>query len=306
MRNALLIALLTQVLLISGCGFLDRSGLDRANGEFGVSPTLACSGDTVLIDWDLQVNDDPRFCRFANGNTPSLQSCSTSATCGSGASCMDGHCNACASIRNVRNRTTDCASPSSAGCLPNMNARLELTPEPSPPLERASDIWSEHIGERRFVVEETTTVAFFSEVLDVEGERAGVPDSAERFDDSATVQVIDPSLSRTSRHAYECLGMPFWTGTVLEELFAGASDSLRVISVRNPNSFGVQVIGLGPAPLLLPPRTTQALNLRVSGRVDARPDDAHLATLPPVACTALQNEGRYPDAPLVLTVGCQP
>jgi hypothetical protein len=300
-----LIALLFLLLLIPGCT-LNRSGLGGAPGEFGVRPTLACPGDSVLIDWDLQVRADPGFCRFANGNTPSLQGCSSSSECGSGASCVDGQCNACAAITNVRNRTTDCATPSNAGCLPNMNARIELTPEPTPALERAHDIWNEHSGERQFVVAQTTRIGFFSEVIDIDGQRAGVPGSLGRFDAGATVEVVDPNLARTSAHPYECRGMPFWAGTLLEDLFAGASDRLRVVAVRNPNSFAVEVSGLTPAPLTLLPRATQRLNLAIRGRVDARPGAAHLATLPPVMCTAVQSNGRYPDAPLELTVGCLP
>ncbi|UTW05857.1 hypothetical protein [Pseudomonas benzenivorans] len=300
-----LITLPVLFLLLSGC-MLNRSGLGPAPGEFGVRPTLACPGDTVLIDWDLQVRAHPGFCRFANGNTPSLQSCSSASDCARGASCVDGQCNACAAIANVRNRTTDCATPSSAGCLPNMNARIELTPEPTPALERARDIWNEHSGGRQFVIEETTHIGFFSEVVDIDGQRAGVPGSLGRFDAGATVVVVDPSLTRTSPHPYECRGMPTWADAALDELFAGASDRLRVVSVRNPNGFAVEVSGLTPTPLILAPGAAQTLNMRVSGRVDARPDAAHLATLPPVMCTAVQSSGSYPDAPLELTVGCQP
>src|SRR5690606_42121957 len=51
------------------------------------------------------------------------------------------------------------------GCQPNLNARIRLTPEPSPPLAAAEDI-VEHRGERTFVVQETTDIAFLSEVAE--------------------------------------------------------------------------------------------------------------------------------------------
>src|SRR5690606_4932262 len=108
------------------------------------------------------------------------------------------------------------------GCQPNLNARIRLTPEPSPPLAAAEDI-VEHRGERTFVVQETTDIAFLSEVADPEGNRAGHPDWLGRIDLNARVEVVDPELVRTAANAYECRGRASWPGTLLEELFPGAS-----------------------------------------------------------------------------------
>lgn len=298
--------LLFALLVLGGCS-LNRSVLSTVPGSMlEVTPTLACRGDTITLEWDLQPPANPAFCRFANGNTPALQRCGISSECGEGAQCIDGSCNRCALIESARTRETDCAVPSDGGCPPNMNARILISPEPEPPLENASDIWNEHRGQRQFVVEEPTQVEFFSEMTDAEGTRAGVPSALGRFDASRQVEIVDPDLTRTLNSTYACRGSPVWAGTLLEQLFRVPSDSLSLIAVRNPSSFAVVVSGLDAAPFTLAPGASRTLNLPVLGLVGARPDPAFLSTLPPVFCSAVQDGGRYPDAPLELTVGCPP
>ncbi|MES2820236.1 MAG: hypothetical protein V4812_14760 [Pseudomonadota bacterium] len=305
-RTLFVLFFLFSLLNLGACS-LDRTGLAAASGTFAVTPTLACPGDTVTLTWDLRsAAPQPGFCRFSNGFTPSLQRCASSAECSEGGQCIDGSCNRCALIGGERTRVMECAVPSSGGCPPNMNARIELEPEPEPPLERASDIWDQPRGERQFVVQAPTAVAFFSEVIDIEGQRAGLARSLERFDARGQVELVDPDLTRTPANGYECRGMPSWSGVLLEELFAVPSPTLRLLNVRNPNPFAVVVNGLSERPFTLGPREARALDLPVLGRVGARPDQAFLNTLPPVLCSAVRNEGRYPDAPLELTVGCPP
>lgn len=297
-----LFSLLAALLVLNGCQ-LDRVSLGPADGRFETNPLLACPGDTVTLRWDLLRSRHPAFCRFANGNTPGVQRCASSTACGDG-HCLDGECNRCALIGNERLRLSECAQPSSAGCMPTMNARIEISPEPDPALTNASDIWAEHSGERSFVIQQTSAIEFFSEIIDVDGARADVAGALGRFDAASTVTVVDPELRRSIPNNYECRGTPSWPGTLLETLFRGASPSLRLLEVHNPNRFSVIASGFDIAPLTLAPDERRSLNLPLSGLLSARPDDATIRLLPPVICTPTHTEGSYPSAPLNLTVGC--
>jgi hypothetical protein len=293
------------VLLLAqyGCT-LDRSAIvAMPGGSLSAEPSLACPGDSVIITWDTQRPRHPGFCRFANGNTPALQSCRISADCGGGGVvCLDGFCNDCRAIADERRRLTECAAPSNQGCQPSLTARIQVTPEPDPPLADASGIFL-HQGERSFVIQQTSAIAFRSEVIDTEGERAGVPGAIGRIDLDRQVTVVNPELTRTAANAYECLGRPSWPGTRLEELFTGASPRLRLLNIRNPNRFTV-VGSVNGSPLRLGPGENLGLSLPLSGPVQGQPDPDFLRSLPPVICTATHSSGSYPGAPLLLTVGC--
>ncbi|MFG0381031.1 hypothetical protein ACF8C6_08705 [Pseudomonas sp. zbq_18] len=295
--------LLALLLPLAGCT-LDRSGLaGMPPGEFNATPALACPGDTVTITWDTERPRHPDFCRYPDGNLPTLERCSSSGSCSVGGStCLDGHCNLCSAISDTQERLSECASPSDAGCQPDINARLRLDPEPTPPLAAAEDI-RQHRGERTFVVAQTTDIAFLSEVADPEGNRAGNPQWLGRLDMNARVEVVDPDLVRTAPNAYECRGGASWPGTRLEELFPDASPRLRLLSVRNPNRF-VVVGNLDGVPLRLEPGETIMPGSLLAGPLQAQPDPAFLRTLPPVQCSAVTSIGSYPSAPLQLTVGC--
>ncbi|WP_137971957.1 hypothetical protein [Pseudomonas sp. F(2018)] len=288
---------------LHGCT-LDRSAIAGMPGAvLSAEPSLACPGDTVVIAWDTRRPHHPGFCRFANGNTPALQSCTVSSECGGGgAICLDGFCNDCRAIADERRRLTECAAPSNQGCQPSLSARIQVTPEPDPPLADATGIF-QHEGERSFVIQQTSTIAFRSEVIDTDGERAGVAGSIGRIDLDRQVTVVNPDLSRTLANAYECQGRPSWPGMRLEELFAGASPTLRLLDIRNPNRFTV-VGNVNGSPLRLGPGENISLSLPLSGPVQGQPDPDFLRTLPPVICTATHSSGSYPSAPLQLTVGC--
>lgn len=300
-----LLLVLIIALSLSGCT-LNRAGLAAMpGGEFTATPALACPGDSVTIAWDTQRPRQSSFCRFPNGNLPELQSCSSSLDCTVGGSiCLDGYCNLCSAIADEQERRSECAAPSNRGCQPDFNARIRITPEPTPPLVAAEDI-VEHRGERTFVVQETTDIAFLSEVADPEGNRAGHPDWLGRIDLNARVEVVDPELVRTAANAYECRGRASWPGTRLETLFPGASPRLRVLTVRNPNPF-VVVGSIDGTPLRLAPREVRELGLLPQGELQAQPDADFLRTLPPVQCSAIFSSGSYPSAPLELTLGCTP
>ena len=303
MASRSLIPILVLLSLLHGCT-LDRSVIAGMPGaRLTASPSLACPGDTVTIAWDTRRPRDPGFCRFTNGNTPALQSCSISSDCGSdGGVCLDSFCNRCSAIADERRRLTECAAPSNQGCEPNLNARIQVTPEPDPPLADASDI-IQHRGERTFVIEQTSTVAFRSEVIDAEGQRAGVADSIGRMDVDARVEVVDPDLTRTLANGYQCLERPSWPGSRLEELFTGASPRLRLLRIHNPNSFTV-VGNINGSPLRLTARETISLSLPLEGPIQAQPDADFLRTQPPVQCTPTHVSGSFPGAPLRLTAGC--
>lgn len=297
--------LLGVLLPLAGCT-LDRSGLaGMPEGEFSATPALACPGDTVTITWDTERPRHVDFCGFPNGNLPALERCSSGASCSiGGSSCLDGYCNLCSIIRDTHERSSECAAPSNRGCQPDINARLRLDPEPTPPLAEAEDI-RQHTGERTFVIEETTDIAFLSEVADPEGNRAGNPEWLGRLDMNARVEVVDPDLERTAANAYECRGRASWPGTLLEDLFPEASPRLRLLSVHNPNRF-VVVGNLDGVPLRLEPGETIMPGIVLEGPLQAQPDAAFLSTLPPVQCSATNSVGSYPGAPLQLTVGCTP
>lgn len=301
--RSLLPLLAVALFALHGCT-LDRSAIGAMPGAvLTAEPSLACPDDTVTIAWDTRRSRSPAFCRFANGNMPALQSCSISADCGGGgAICLDGFCNNCRAITDERRRLTECAAPSNLGCLPSLNARIQVTPEPDPPLADASDIF-QHQGERSFVIQETSAIAFRSEVIDAEGQRAGAPGAIGRIDLDRQVTVVNPDLSRTLANAYECQGRPSWPGMRLEELFSGASLTLRLLSIRNPNRFAV-VGNVNGSPLRLEAGENLSLELPLSGPVQGQPDPDFLRTLPPVICTATHSSGSYPSAPLQLTVGC--
>ncbi|MET1076945.1 MAG: hypothetical protein ABWY06_02885 [Pseudomonas sp.] len=296
---------LAALLLLVSCS-LDRSVIRGMPGTLEVRPTLACTGDPIDIRWDLQIPAHPAFCRFANGNTAALQSCASTSDCGEAGQCIDGQCNRCALIGDAEQRAHECATPSGAGCLPFMSARIVLTPAAEPPLENAEAIRNEHRGQRQFILDAPTEVAFFSEVIDIDGSRAGRSDALGRFDASRRVERVDPQLTRTLTNSYACQGSPVWVGALLEEVFRVPSATLRLVAVRNPNAFALAVSGLGEPSFTLAPGESRTLNLPVSGRIGARPTPAFLATLPPVQCSAVQDNGRFPDAPLELTVGCPP
>lgn len=297
------LSLLFIVLSLSACT-LDRSGLaGMPGGELTATPALACPGDTVVIAWDTERPAHPDFCRYANGNLPALQSCSSNSDCPIGGSiCLDGYCNLCSAIADEQERRSECGWPSHVGCQPDLNARISVTPEPMPPLAGGEDI-AQHRGERTFVVRETSTIAFRSEVADPEGNRAGNPHWLGRIDLDAQVEVVDPDLMRTAPNTYECRGRASWPGSLLEEMFAGASPRLRVLRVHNPSRFAV-VGTIAGTPLRLEPGATQELGIVPEGLVQAQPDPEFLRTLPPVQCTPTFINGSYPSAPLVLTVGC--
>lgn len=295
--------LLCSVCVLSACS-LDRSGLaGMPGGELSASPALACPGDTVVIRWDTQRPHHPSFCRFPNGNTPALQSCSSSRDCPIGGSaCLDNYCNLCSAISNAAERRSECAAPSNQGCQPDLSARIAVTPAPTPPLAGGEDI-AEHRGELTFVVQENSDIAFRSEVADPEGNRAGHPEWLGRIDLNARVEVVDPELLRTAANAYECRGSASWPSSRLEMMFPDASPRLRVLRVRNPNRFTV-VGSIDGNPLRLEPGATQALGLLPQGLLQAQPAPEYLSTLPPVQCSPAFISGSYPNAPLELTLGC--
>ncbi|MEO4048145.1 hypothetical protein AAFN46_13765 [Pseudomonas sp. CAU 1711] len=297
------LSILFIVLSLSACT-LDRSGLaGMPGGELSATPALACPGDTVVIAWDTERPPHPSFCRFANGNLPELQRCSSGRDCPIGGSiCLDGYCNLCSAIADEQERRSECAAPSHLGCQPDLNARIRVTPEPMPPLAAAEDI-AQHRGERTFVVRETSDIAFRSEVADPEGNRAGHPDWLGRIDLNARVEVVDPDLLRTAANAYECRGRASWPGALLEELFPGASSRLRLLSVHNPSRFAVDG-SIDGNPLHLEPGATLELSLVPEGPIQAQPAAEFLRTLPPVQCTPTFSSGSYPGAPLLLRVGC--
>ncbi|UUY07038.1 hypothetical protein LRS11_14485 [Pseudomonas sp. J452] len=303
MTARLLVPLFLLFSFLSGCT-LDRSVIAAMpGGSLIATPALACAGDTVTIAWDTQRPRSPSFCAIANGNTPALQSCRISADCTAGAICLDGFCNGCAAISDSARRMSECAAPSNLGCEPNLNARIQITPEPEPPLADASDI-VQHRGERTFVIRETSNIALRSEVIDVEGQRAGVASAIGRIDLDTRAEVIPIDLRRIAANAYECLGgTRTWGGTRLEELFTRASPNMHLLSIHNPNGFAV-VGNLNGNPLRLAARETVSLNLPLVGPIQAQPDPDFLRTLPPVQCTASHVSGSLPSAPLRLTAGC--
>lgn len=294
---------LLALLVLSGCT-VNRAGLaPMPGGILSATPALACPGDTVIVRWDTQRPAQPSFCAYPNGNTPTLQSCRASTDCAAtGGSCVDGYCNRCAAISDAAERRSECAVPSNRGCQPDLFARLRVTPPPSPALVAVDEI-SEHSGERSFVVQQSSAIAFRSEVADAEGNRAGRSDWLGRIDLDAQVEVVDPALVRTAPNAYECRGNASWPGVFLETLFPRASDRLRVLQVRNPNDFTV-VGSIDGTPLRLAPGATQALGLLPRGVLQAQPDADYLRTLPSVQCSATVSRGAYPAAPLELTLGC--
>lgn len=304
MTARLLVPLLLLCSMLCGCT-LDRSVIAAMpGGSLVAAPALACAGDTVSIAWETRRPRNPGFCAFANGNTPLLQSCGISADCSSvGGICLDGFCNNCAAIGDLSRRQSECAAPSFQGCEPNLNARIQVTPEPDPPLADASDI-IQHRGERRFVIRETSAIAFRSEVIDAEGQRAGVAGAIGRIDLDARVEVIHTDMRRTAANAYECLGgTRSWGGTRLEDLFFSASPNLHLLSIHNPNGYAV-VGNLNGSPLRLAARETVSLNLPLVGPIQAQPDPDFLRTLPAVQCSATHVSGSLPSAPLLLTAGC--
>ncbi|WP_043310639.1 hypothetical protein [Pseudomonas sp. ML96] len=288
---------------LHGCT-LDRSVIAAMpGGSLVVGPLLACPGDTVHIAWETRRPRNEAFCAFANGNTAALLSCRISADCADEEECLDGYCNNCDAITNLQRRQTECAAPSFQGCEPNLNVRIQVTPEPDPPLADASDI-TQHRGERSFVIQETSAIAFRSEVIDAEGQRAGVAGAVGRIDLDARVEVIQTDLRRTAANAFECRGTtPNWAGVRLEDLYFGASPNLHLLSIHNPNGFAV-VGNLNGDPLRLEARETISLNLPLFGPIQAQPDAAFLRTLPPVRCTATDTSGSLPSAPLQLKAGC--
>lgn len=294
-----LVPLLLLFSILSGCT-LDRSVIAAMpGGRLGATPALACAGDTVTIAWDTQRPRNPGFCAIANGNTPALQSCTVSSECTGGARCVDSFCNLCSAVSDP----SECGVPSNRGCEPNLNARIQITPEPDPPLADASDI-TQHRGERTFVIRETSNIAFRSEVIDAEGQRAGVAGAIGRIDLDTRVEVIPVDLRRIAANAYECLGgTRTWGGTRLEDLFFSASPNLHLLSIHNPNAYAV-VGNLNGSPLRLAARETVSLNLPLIGPIQAQPDPDFLRTLPPVQCTASHVSGSLPSAPLRLTAGC--
>lgn len=301
-RSLLPFILAVALFALQGC-MLDRAGLSAMpGGRLSVSPALACPGDTVTIAWDTHRSFNPGFCAFPNGNRPTLQSCESQLDCGTGGGlCIDGFCNSCSIIASARTRETECASPSNRGCQPSLTARIQVTPEPDPPL-LATNIF-QHQGERQFVVGESCSVTFLGDVIDVEGGNAGLAGSTGRVDLTQRVEVVDPDLTRTAANSYLCLGSPSWPGTRLEQLFADASPNLRLIGIHNPNRFAV-VGNLDGAPLRLAAGERVVLNHPVTGPIQAQPVQEFLMTLPPVQCTPVQSIGSYPGAPLELTVGC--
>ncbi|MBC9251236.1 hypothetical protein A9179_13205 [Pseudomonas alcaligenes] len=301
-----LVPLLLSFSVISACT-LDRSVIAAMpGGSLSATPSLACAGDTVTIAWDTHRPRNPAFCAFGNGNTPTLQRCESSAGCsaaGAGAICLDNFCNNCSAVTGMRRRQAECASPSNQGCEPNLNARIEITPEPDPPLADASEI-TLHRGERSFVINESSAIAFRGDVIDAEGQRAGVDGAIGRVDLDARVEVVSRDFRRIAANAYECLGgTRNWGGTRLEDLFAGASSTIHLVSIHNPNSYAV-VGSLNGSPLRLAARETINVDLPLVGVIQAQPDPDFLRTLPPVQCTASHVSGSLPSAPLQLTAAC--
>ncbi len=301
----LLVPLLLLFAALSGCT-LDRSVIAAMpGGSLSAMPSLACAGDTVTIAWDTHRPRNQVFCALPNGNTPALQSCHSRAECSSGGVCLDGFCNNCSAIGDMRRRQTECAAPSNQGCEPNLNARIQITPEPDPPLADASDIFQHH-GERTFVIHETSHIDFRSEVIDAEGQRAGLAGAIGRIDLDVQAEVIHVDFRRIAANGYECLGgTRNWGGTRLEELFFGASPNMRLRSIHNRNGF-VVVGNLNGNPLRLEAGETISVNVPLEGPIQVQPDPRFLSTLPPVICTTTHVSGSLPSAPLVLTAACGP
>lgn len=286
---------LPALFLLSACA-VPTGGLPGDPAHLKVEPKLFCPGDEVTVSWDVSnIPRDRSHCSILGEGYDSDASCATASDCPADGSCIDGYCCPSPFPSGIAQ-----ACPNHYGCYPPFELTVTAdTLTLTPPVNESEEL----TGSRTVMPTATTN---FNGQVSFEGETYTMTGSSEMVQ-------LTPRTAPVYEFPFVCDGAsPGWQPLNLDQEFGWrdrryASDSVRVVEVRNTTGHIIQLRTTDPAvgPITLGVNEpTDAFNGHPQGEwfVSLSPRDPAYLVIP--RCEATNISDPWPDLQVRVTLEC--